>query len=101
MRLTEYERITLRQLARDFFGSDVVVRLFGSRLDDGKRGGDFDLLIETKLLDPALIAHAHTRFLAGIYSRLGERKVDVLIDYPERRHRPPIFEQAHTVGVVL
>jgi predicted nucleotidyltransferase len=101
MRLTEHERHTLTQLARDCFGSEVIVRLFGSRLDDNQRGGDIDLLIETKLHDPARIAHAHTRLLAGIYTRLGERKVDILIDYPERRHRPPIYERAYAVGMVL
>lgn len=64
-------------------------------------GGDIDLLIETHLTDPKQIARAHTRFLATLYSTLGEQKVDVLIDYPNRRLYPGVYEVARTQGVVL
>jgi len=67
----------------------------------GKRGGDIDLLVETQLLDPAQIAQAHTRFLARVYSHLGEQKVDVLSDYPGCVQHPPIFERARKQGVLL
>ena len=101
LRLTENERRTLKQLACDCFEGDAIVRLFGSRLADQGRGGDIDLLIETKLSDPAQISRAHSRFLARVYSTLGEQKVDVLIDYPNRSHRPPVYEVARRQGVLL
>ena len=62
---------------------------------------DIDLLVETRLQDSAEIARAHTRFLSQVYAALGEQKVDVLIDYPSRQERPPIFEVARQQGVVL
>lgn len=101
MRLTPFERDTLKAAAQDSFETGVVVRLFGSRVDDSRKGGDIDLLIETRLDDPERIARAHTQFLSRVYTRLGEQKIDVLIDYPQRTQRPPIFELARQQGVVL
>ena len=43
MRLTEFEINVIKQSARDVFGSDVQFFLFGSRVDDTKKGGDIDL----------------------------------------------------------
>lgn len=40
MRLNREQIDTLKRLAAEQFGSDVEVRLFGSRADDGMRGGD-------------------------------------------------------------
>lgn len=101
MRLSDFERDTLKRAAVDCFGSGTQVRLFGSRTDDSRKGGDIDLLVEVPSSDPAAIASAHTRFLARVYSRLGEQKVDVLIDFPGRRFYPSIFETARRDGVVL
>lgn len=101
MRLTPFERDTLKQAAQASFAPGVVVRLFGSRVAPDRRGGDIDLLIETDMRDPVGIARAHTRFLSLVYSRLGEQKVDVLIDYPARELRPAIFDLARQQGVLL
>lgn len=101
MRLTPLEHEAIKRAAQSSFEPGVVLRLFGSRVDDAKRGGDIDLLVETRLQDAAEIARAHTRFLSQVYAALGEQKVDVLIDYPARQTRPPIFEVAHQQGVVL
>jgi hypothetical protein len=38
MRLSDMERETLRQAAKDCFEPDAVLRLFGSRLDDARKG---------------------------------------------------------------
>ena len=101
MRLSDREREILRQAAKTCFEPDVVIRLFGSRLDDSRRGGDIDLLLETRITDTKSIARAHLRFLSEVNSFLGEQKIDVLIDYPGRRQRPPIFQIAREQGVVL
>ena len=96
MRLSEHEKETLKHAALVCFGQGTRMRLFGSR-----EGGDIDLLIESPLTDPAEIAKAHTRFLSQIYKRLGEQKVDVLIDYPGRRSHPPIFQTALQECILL
>ena len=101
MRLSEHEKETLKHAALACFGQGTRMRLFGSRADEHRKGGDIDLLIESPLTDPAEIAKAHTRFLSQIYKRLGEQKVDVLIDYPGRRSHPPIFQVALQECILL
>jgi predicted nucleotidyltransferase len=101
MRLTPHEHQVIKQSASACFGEQAEVRLFGSRADDARRGGDIDLLIDTPLTDLAVIAQAHVRFVAKLYAQLGEQKIDVLIDYPHRQIDLPIYGIARQQGVVL
>lgn len=101
MRLTELQRTTIKQAAIICFSPTVIVRLFGSRLDDYKSGGDIDLLIQTDICEPEQIARAHTRFIAKLYGKMDEQKIDLLIDYPQRRKRLPIYDIAYKQGVIL
>jgi predicted nucleotidyltransferase len=59
MRLTPAQIDTIQSTVHAVLGDGAVVSLFGSRLDDSRRGGDVDLLIEAQpeplLLDRARI----------------------------------------------
>ena len=46
MRLTEEQAAIIRRTVREILGDDARVWLFGSRMDDDKRGGDVDLYVE-------------------------------------------------------
>ncbi|HEX5339062.1 MAG TPA: nucleotidyltransferase domain-containing protein [Gallionella sp.] len=46
MRITPHQKELIVRTAREVFGDDVEVRLFGSRADDSKKGGDIDLFID-------------------------------------------------------
>jgi len=48
MRLTHEQVSTIIQTIRSVAGQDAKVWLYGSRLDDSRRGGDIDLLIESE-----------------------------------------------------
>jgi predicted nucleotidyltransferase len=48
MRLTSYQETIIKKLTAEIFGSDARLMLFGSRVDDTKKGGDIDLYIETQ-----------------------------------------------------
>jgi hypothetical protein len=50
MRLMPQEIAAIDLAARECFAPRSMVRLFGSRLDDSRRGGDIDLLVEPPLL---------------------------------------------------
>ena len=101
MRLTDLQRTIIRETVTETFGAGASVWLFGSRVDDNQRGGDIDLLIETDQADAEIIARAEIAFLAKIQMRMGEQKIDVLLDYPSCRSRPPICAIAKRTGILL
>ena len=99
MRLTEHQRRIIQEAAKDLFGGDAEVRVFGSRADDSARGGDIDLLIKTRLNEADAVVRAELAFQARLQEALGEQKIDVLVDYPGRQYYPPVYEVAERTGV--
>ena len=61
MRISPQQIATIIHTARSVVGQDAQVWLFGSRLDDNRKGGDIDLLIESApmagLIERARIKH--------------------------------------------
>jgi predicted nucleotidyltransferase len=85
--------------ARAVFGPQVQVRLFGSRVDDGARGDDIDLLVTVTqpIAHPALLA---SRLGARLQAALGEQRIDIVLEAPNLRPLP-IHLVAHEQGVML
>ncbi|GEN29561.1 hypothetical protein HVA01_32070 [Halovibrio variabilis] len=54
MRLTQTQRATILSSVHEFISDSASVHVFGSRLDDTKRGGDIDLLLITPTAIPLL-----------------------------------------------
>lgn len=99
MRLTEVQRTIIKQTIGRIIGPDSKVWLFGSRVDDAKRGGDIDLLIETPR---ALSGRAALlcRLEGALVMELGDRKIDLLLnDSP--MNEAPIYRLAKENGVLL
>ena len=46
MRLTAEQQRQILQLVHQHVGTEASVRLYGSRLDENRHGGDVDLMIE-------------------------------------------------------
>ena len=90
MRLTDVQRAAIREAVRTHFGPDASVFLFGSRVDDTRRGGDIDLLVELHDVSPEAF-DAKLRTLADIHRRIGERKIDLVLAGPAS-DRPIIHE---------
>jgi len=101
MRLTQEQVNIIKRAVIDTFGDTTSVWLFGSRVDDYKRGGDIDLLIETEETDVMKIVKTELTFMVKLQMQLGEQKIDVLVDYPTRKVTPPIFEVAKQTGILL
>ena len=95
MRLTEFEINAIKQCALAIFGENVQVFLFGSRIDNTKKGGDIDLYIKTKVGND--FSHK-IKFLVALEQQIGEQKVDVV--FAEDKNRA-IEQQAVSTGVLL
>jgi len=101
MRLTPEQIATIKAAAAKYFGGDASVLLFGSRVDDSERGGDIDLLIQTSKENITEIVRSEVAFLAHVKMKLGDQKIDTVIDYPSRKTRPPVLDLARKTGVPL
>jgi predicted nucleotidyltransferase len=99
MRLTTSQQKLLKEAIFEVCGEDAQVFLFGSRLDDNKKGGDIDLIIKLNqdVTNPAWIV---AKVQAKVMIKLGEQKIDVLIDAPNLT-RLPIHDIALSQGVLL
>lgn len=80
MRLSADEVAAIRRLVAETYGSEAAVWLFGSQVDDTRKGGDIDLLVEvpanaSRDLRPELRLHA------ALEEALGERKVDLIVHH--------------------
>lgn len=95
MRLTAFEVNAIKQTAQEVFGPKVEVLLFGSRVDDDKKGGDIDLYIKTQADND--LEHK-IKFLVSLEQKIGEQKIDVILAADKNR---PIEQQAISTGVLL
>lgn len=77
MRLKLRDIDALKTAARDTFGNDAQVRLYGSRVDDSLRGGDIDIIIETAPVENDW--QATGRFLDRLFTMIDEQRVDVVL----------------------
>ena len=74
MRLSENERKIIKEIISKI-DSEAKIYLFGSRVDDAKRGGDIDLLVFSKV-----IAQKERRSIrVELLKLLGDQKIDLVV----------------------
>ena len=74
MRLKETEQNAIRSTIASL-DKDASVYLFGSRVDDSKKGGDIDLLIMSDKL-----TYTDKRTIKiKLYDLIGEQKIDIVL----------------------
>ena len=103
MRITEHQHRTILAAARRAFGRDVTVRLFGSRTDNQRKGGDFDLYIECNSDDAERLTASKLKFLAELDASpaLAGEKIDVVLSTPLHHGLRAIDRIARHQGVRL
>lgn len=95
MRITAEQIEAIKMLARRYFGEGAGLWLFGSRVDDARRGGDVDLYVE-----PA----QESTILSALRCKIElEERLDLHVDLvvKERGKDKPIYQLAKTRGVQL
>ena len=75
--------------------------LFGSRVDESKKGGDIDLYIETNLSSYDIAVNKKIIFLSELKEEIGDQKIDVVLNLLSSNYQLPIYEIARTNGVRL
>jgi len=95
MRLTAAHIEAIRKAARQNFGADASVWLFGSRVDDTRRGGDVDLYVESTQKNTLM---SLLRCKIAIEDSL-DLHVDLIVKEPGKDK--PIYQLAKNQGVQL
>lgn len=101
MRLTSQQIAEIKSIAQEVWGRDVQIRLFGSRVDDQRRGGDIDLYISGVSLGTDAELETKLSFLVKLKQRLGEQRIDVVFAPAPGQTGQPIQRMAELTGVPL
>lgn len=98
MRLSEKEIRLIKHTVKNVFG-EAVIYLFGSRLDDSKRGGDIDLYVVTKENDGHFnnSLFSKKRKLKLVLEDILYKPIDVIVATDKNR---PIEKEGLT-GVII
>lgn len=96
MRLNEKTKNLIIDYSKECF-SDFNIYLFGSRVDDSKKGGDIDLFVDSKVNIPL---ENQMLFLKKLYKNVTQRKIDLVVKSPSQEDKE-IFKTALENGIRL
>jgi len=82
MRLSPKYIEVIKKYFHQFF-QDGDIYLFGSRVDDTKKGGDIDLYLQVQNHDN--LFHKKIKFLSRVKRELGEQKIDIVFNLDKNR----------------
>ena len=82
MRLSKKYQEVIKEKFQTFF-KEGEIYLFGSRVDDTKKGGDIDLYLVAK--DHSDLFRKKIKFLSQVKKELGEQKIDIVFNVDENR----------------
>lgn len=82
MRLSKKYIQTIKKYFEEFFQNGEIY-LFGSRVDDTKKGGDIDLYLV--LQEHSNLFEKKIKFLSRIKRDLGEQKIDIVFNIDDTR----------------
>ncbi len=99
MRLTEHQKKSIIENSKIIFGEDSKIYLFGSRVDDNKRGGDIDLFVECA--KDKNNYDNKISFVARLYVAIGEQKIDVVLKTIDEEDDRLIVSEALSKGILL
>lgn len=93
MRLKDFEQAAILSTVKCLDGN-ARIYLFGSRVDDSKKGGDIDLLV----MSDQLTSDDKRTIKLKLYELLGEQKIDIVLAADDS---DPFVKLALATGVML
>jgi len=99
VRISNQTQLTIQEAVAEIFGSEAVVSLFGSRVNDELKGGDIDLLVQSE----QMVQNRQQKIcqlVARLQIRLGDQPIDVVVIDPAVQ-RKAIHEEALRTGLKL
>ena len=103
MRISPQQTETIKIFTHRHFGEDAEVWLFGSRVNNEKRGGDYDFLIETSINPPDIIIEHNITMIAELQStsNFEDEKIDLIVKRRNSSFDMPIYGIAKKEGIRL
>ncbi len=103
MRISPQQTETIKIFTHRHFGEDAEVWLFGSRVNNEKRGGDYDFLIETSINQPDIIIEHKITMIAELQStpNFEDEKIDLIVKRRNSSFDMPIYGVAKKEGIRL
>lgn len=101
MRVTPEQLKVFGTFAHRYFGEDALLWLFGSRVDDSKKGGDYDFFVETALSDADEIIERKIALLAELQgaAQFEDEKIDIVVKRRISSFNMPIYQVATREGI--
>ena len=96
MRIDENEIKIIKSTILNYI-DDAKIMLFGSRVDDSKKGGDIDIFVQT---NHKITLSDEIKILSDLEINGIERKVDLVIQTPYKKNQS-IFKTALKEWVIL
>jgi predicted nucleotidyltransferase len=95
MRITEHEKNVIIDAVKNI-DPTAHVWLFGSRVDDSKKGGDIDIAVLSEKIDKDVMQKIQVRRF--ICDRIGEQKIDIVTSI---QGKEAFFRMAMSEGIQL
>ena len=98
MRLLKKEVLHIKNTFLDIFHKGDVY-LFGSRVDDDRKGGDIDLYFDLpETFSTKQLLELKSKFRLALYQVIGEQKIDIIISKNKDRS---IEKEILKTGIML
>ena len=99
IRLNPLDLQAIRETFDSIFRPEDHLWIFGSRVDETRKGGDIDLFIESSF-SPEELYKKKLDFLSALQKKIGEQKIDV-VTYHFGASSLPIHQEAREAGIRL
>lgn len=101
VRLSSNDLDAIINLFHQHFLQDDKLWIFGSRTDLTRKGGDIDLYVETNAESADKAIKMKANYLWDLEKKIGEQKVDLVLNLLHTDFLMPIYQVAKKDGVLL